>query len=180
MCAPMTAPMMGQIAFQSLAIASQFVGQSQQASAQARYQQERLEQTEAAAAVAARDQYMGMLRRQSQVREAAAQETQTNFQRSMQAAAASRVAAAAGGVSGISAEETTNAISRQYSDWAASRATNLTWQEQQIRASMDGIRAQQISRVQGAIGSPIAGPSPFAALMQIGAAGFEAYNTYTQ
>jgi hypothetical protein len=174
MCAPVAA----QIGFQALAIGAQYIGASMQADAQAKFQNERLEQTEAAAAVAARDQYMGMLRRQSQVREAAAQETQTNLQRSMQAAASSRVAAAAGGVSGVSAEETTREIGRQYSDWAASRATNLTWQEQQIRASMDGIRAQQIGRVQGAIGSPIAGPSPFATLMQMGAAGFDAYNTY--
>ena len=175
MCNPLAA----QAGFQALAIASDFMGQGAQARAQAQFQQERLEQTQAAAAVAARDQYMGMLRRQSQARESAAQETQTNLQRSLQAAAANRVAAAAGGVSGVSAAETTREIGRQYSDWAASRETNLRWQEQQIRSSMDGIRAQQMNRVNQAIGSPIAGPSPFGALMKMASAGFAAYNAYT-
>ena len=180
--ATLTNPAFANMAFgmQALAIGAQYIGQSEMAKAQEKYQEQRLAQTQAVAATAARDQYMGMNRRQSQAREAASQDMRANLQRTLQASASSRVAAAAGGVSGVSANEVTADIGRQYGDWAANRAKNLPWQEQQIRASMDGIRAQQIARVQGAVGSPIATPSPFAAFAQLGAAALDSTKFYLQ
>ena len=169
-----------QFAMSALAIGAQYVGQQKQADAQAKFQAERLVQTQAIAADAARTQYEGLLKRQSQPREAAAQDVQGALQRTLQATAASRVAAAAGGVSGGVATESAGAWATEYEDWVSKRQTSQRWEEDQIRMSMEGVRAQQINRINGAIGGPIAGPSLGAALGQLGSAAFNSAAFWSQ
>ncbi len=167
-------------AMSALTIGAQFIGQQQQASAQAKFQSERLQQTQAIAADAARTQYEGLLKRQSQARESAAQDVQGALQRTLKATAASRVAAAAGGVMGGVATESAGEWATQYEDWVAQRQTNRQWEEDQIRMSMEGVRAQQINRINGAIGGPVAGPSAMAALGQLGASAFDSAAFWSQ
>ena len=45
---------------------------------------------------------------------------------------------------------------------------------------MEGVRAQQINRINGAIGGPIAGPSLGAALGQLGSAAFNSAAFWSQ
>jgi len=52
--------------------------------------------------------------------------------------------------------------------------TNLSWEEDQILASMAGVEAQQAGRFEASIGNPIAQPNVFGALTQMGASAFDA------
>lgn len=163
-----------QTALSALTIGTQFIGQQQQAKAIYEHQERQGALQRQIAADAARDQYMGMLKRQSQVREAAAQDVQDALGKTVRASASARVAAAAGGVTGGVVEEASENLGRQFEDWAAKRMTNLSWEEDQIMASMKGIEAQQKGRVAASIGDPVSMPSPLLSLAQFGASMFDA------
>lgn len=163
-----------QFAMSALAIGAQYIGQQKQADAMEEYQQLKTERTQAAAADAARVQYQGLLERQSQVRQQAALDVQDAMTQTAEAQASARVAAAAGGITGVSVDEGINQFSREYEDWASRRMTNLSWEEDQIAASMLGVQAQQEGRVNQSMGSPIMQPSPFAALSQLTSSAFDA------
>ena len=163
-----------QFAMSALTIGAQYIGQQRQADAMEEYQDLKMERTQAAAADAARFQYQGLLERQSQVREQAALDVQDALTRTAEAQASARVAAAAGGVAGGSVDEGIGQFSREYEDWASRRMTNLQWEEDQIYASMQSVKAQQESRVNQAMGQPIQDPSFLGALGQLGAAGMNA------
>lgn len=168
------AMMNAQFAMSALTIGAQYIGQQRQADAMEEYQDLKMERTQAAAADAARFQYQGLLERQNQVREQAALDVQDALTRTAEAQASARVAAAAGGVAGGSVDEGIGQFSREYEDWASRRMTNLQWEEDQIYASMQSVKAQQEGRVNQAMGQPIQDPSLLGALGQMGAAAFDA------
>ena len=168
------AMMNAQFAMSALSIGAQFIGQQKQADALYEHQERQGERQRQIAADAARHQYMGLLKRQSQAKEAAAQDVQSALSKTMQANAAARVAAAAGGVTGASVDEGISEFGRQFEQYTANRMTNLSWEEDQILSSMAGVEAQQAGRVEASIGNPIAQPNVIGALSQMGAAAFDA------
>ena len=163
-----------QFAMSALTIGAQFLGQQKQADALYEHQERQGQRQRQIAADAARHQYMGLLKRQSQAKEAAAQDVQSALSKTMQANAAGRVAAAAGGVSGASVDDGISEFGRQFEQYTANRMTNLSWEEDQILSSMAGVEAQQAGRVEASIGNPIAQPNIFGALTQMGASAFDA------
>lgn len=163
-----------QFAMSALSIGMSYVAQEQQAKAIYEHQKEQAKATQTAAADAARHQYMGLLERGSQAQEAAAQDVQKALGQTIEASASARVAAAAGGVTGGVVDETVSQWGQEFTEWAANRMKNLSWEEAQIEASMRGVQAQQEGRMQQAVGDPVMMPSPAVALSQIGAAGFDA------
>ena len=166
--------MNAQFAMSALTIGAQYIGQQKQADALYEHQERQGERQRQIAADAARHQYMGLLKRQSQAKEAAAQDVQSALSKTMQANAAARVAAAAGGVSGASVDEGISEFGRQFEQYTANRMTNLSWEEDQILSSMAGVEAQQAGRFEASIGNPIAQPGVLGALGQLGAAAFDA------
>jgi hypothetical protein len=163
-----------QFALSALSIGAGFIGQQKQADAMYEHQTKQGELQRQIAADAARHQYMGLLKRQSQAKEAAAQDVQSALGKTMSANAAARVAAAAGGVSGTSVNEGVSQFGRQFEEYTANRMTNLSWEEDQILASMEGVNAQQAGRNAASIGDPIAMPNALGALGALGGAAFDA------
>ncbi|QDP54788.1 MAG: hypothetical protein Unbinned5784contig1000_31 [Prokaryotic dsDNA virus sp.] len=163
-----------QFAMSALTIGAQYMGQKEQAEATYQWQEEQAKATQKVAADSARHQYMGLIMRGEQARAAAAQDIQGALGQTVEASARARVASAAGGVTGTSVDEASSNFAMQYEDFASNRMTNLSWEEDQIAMSMEGVRAQQEGRNQASIGDPIAMPSPFGALAQMGSSAFDA------
>lgn len=165
---------MAQFAMSALTISAQHAAQRAQQRAIYEHQEKQSKMQRQIAADAARHQYEGMLARGSQAKAAAAVDIQSAMGQYLQASGAARAAAAGGGVMGTSVDEVTRSFAGQYEEYAASRAMNLTWEEDQIASRMEGINAQQQGRIAASIGDPIAMPSPFGAMAQIGASWFDA------
>lgn len=163
-----------QFALSALTIGAQYMGQQAQAEAMQEYQELKQERTNAAAADAARMEYQGLLQREDQVRQSAAQDIQDAMVQTAQTEASARVAAAAGGVSGTSVSEGVGSFSREYENWVSRRMTNLNWEEDQIMASMQAVKAKQEGRQNAAMGQPIEQPSLLGAFGQMTSSAFDA------
>jgi len=158
--------------------AAQLYGQKQAADASYRFQEQQAAKQRQIANDAARTQYMGLIQRQSQAREAAAQDVQDTMAKTMKANAAARVAAAAGGVTGLSVSEGADQFGRQFSDYTARRMGNLNWEEAQILSSMKGVESQQAGRVAASVGDPIAQPNYLAGILDVAAGYYDAQAFY--
>jgi len=163
-----------QFAMSALTIGAQYMGQQAQQEAIFEHQEKQSAMQRQVAADAARHQYEGMLARGSQAKASAAMDIQNAMGQYLQTSGAARAAAAGGGVMGTSVDEVTRDFASQYEEYAASRAMNLSWEENQIASQMEGIAAQQEGRNQASIGDPIAMPSPLVALSQMGSSAFDA------
>jgi hypothetical protein len=173
MCHPAVA-----IGFSALAAGAQYVGQQQQAKATYKYQLKRQQQTVAASADAARQQYHGSADRTSQARAAASVDVQNAMKQYRRASASGRVAAAGGGVMGESVEAAAGEFAQRFEDYHASRMQNLTWQEAQLLSTAQGIHAQHRGRVEGAGFAPVAMPSQLQLVASIGQGVMQAYSDF--
>jgi hypothetical protein len=164
MCHPAVA-----IAFTVLQAGAQYMGQSRQAKATHKYQVEKQRLTVASAADAARHQYQGLAARTEQVRAAATQDVNNQLKAYQRAQGSLRAAASAGGVMGDTVEEAGIDFAQQFVDARTSRLMNLSWEENQILASAQGIYAQQRGRTEGTTFAPVPVPSALGAVAQAGA-----------
>lgn len=154
------------------------MGQKAQAEASYSYQLDRQKQTVAMAADAARQKYHGVQTRMEQSRAAAAQDV-ANVQRAYtEAASSGRVAAVAGGVSGLSVTESQQDFSLRYVEAASSRFENQSWDEAQLSDHLGGIEAEQKGRVAGAQFGPVAQPNAMAAAFSVMGSVFDAYQIF--
>lgn len=165
------------IAFTVLQAGAQYYAQKKQAGATYDYQVSRQRLTIASAADASRQQYQGLIGRTAQVRAAATQDVNNQLKAYQRAQGSLRTAAAAGGVLGSSITEASMDFAHQFVEARTSRLMNLSWEEDQLLASAQGVYAQQRGRVEGTTFAPIPVPSPLVAFAQAGAS---IGNTYMQ
>ena len=157
------------MAFTVLQAGAQHMGQEKAARATHKYKVEQQRLTVASAADAARHQYQGLLARSMQAKAAATQDVNNQLKAYQSAQGRARVSAAAGGLDGMSVDEVGMDFAQQFVAARTSRLMNLSWEEEQLMASAQGIYAQQRGRVEGTTFAPIARPSPLATFSQMGA-----------
>lgn len=164
MCHPAVA-----IGFSILQTFAQQQGQKKQGKAVFGYQVDKQRRTIASAADAARHQYQGVLDRTMQVRAAATQDVNNQLRAYQEGQGRARASTAAGGLLGATVEEAGLDFARQFVEARTSRLMNLTWEENQLLASAQGIYAQQRARTEATTFAPVAGPNRLAGVAQIGA-----------
>lgn len=124
---------------------------------QVNYQNRLADVTSANAADAAEADYVAAAERVSQVRQSAAQEAFEASREAGRAVASLEVGAEFAGLSGGVVDDIRKSIAIQAAEDAALRERNASWQEQQVLRSVVNIQAQQRSRLNSAIPSPVPG-----------------------
>ena len=154
-----------------------FYAQSQQADAEAAFQQQQFELTSEASRRNFYNQAVQSNLRISQEEEAGAQERQGREAERARARATAEVAAGAAGVSGLSVD----ALLADYDRSALMRdqttRRNLALFRQQTGQELRGLRAQAVNRATQALPSPVQRPSALAAGLQITGQGLSGYTS---
>ncbi|MFN4278305.1 MAG: hypothetical protein ACK4FJ_18585 [Ferrovibrio sp.] len=152
------------------------VSQHQAGKAEAKANNDWVNQNAQRAAQATRDQYADLQLQREQERQAAAQEKQDISLDAIKARATARVAAGEAGVSGLSVDQ----LIADYYDrelTAKDRINQQTeWKSQQIANQMSGVKAQGDDRINSQ--RMKAGPSFFDAGLRIVGAGIDSYSNY--
>lgn len=133
------------------------VQQADNANKQAKYQNQIARATEQNAAVAAESDYVAQLEQLNQVRAAATEESLRTSQELEKAKATLRVGAETAGLSEGVVDDLRAGLAVQAAQDAAIDARNLTFEENQIMRGVDKILANQQSRLNAAMPSPIQG-----------------------
>lgn len=133
------------------------VQQSDNARKQANYQDRLARATEQNAAAAAESDYVAQLEQLNQVRAAATEESLRTTQELEKAKATLRVSAETAGLSEGVVDDLRAGLAVQAAQDAAIDARNLTFEENQILRGVDKILANQQSRLNAAMPSPIQG-----------------------
>lgn len=133
------------------------VQQADDARKQSNYQDRLARRTEEAAGQAVSSNYVAQLEQLNQVRNAAAQESFAMSQDLEKTQATLTVGAETRGLQDGVVSDLRTALAVQASQDAAIATTNLSWQENQILSGVAKIRADQQSRLNAAMPSPISG-----------------------
>ena len=122
--------------------AASYMGQMQQATAMADYQQRMYQQNKEIADQAARDQYQGLGTRISQGREAAALDIMNASRAAREAMATARVSSGEAGVSGASTDALLQDFERRQFEYTYGRQRSQDFREQAFEEQKKGIRSQ--------------------------------------
>lgn len=157
-----------------------YVGQSQAAIAQARYQNEMYKQTGDIAAENYRQQTGTVAQRTFQQSEATGQEAQSSLVATMQATSRAAAAAAEAGVGGASVSQLLDDFRRQEAMNIDALRTNQEWSAEQATRDQQALRADAQSRIAQARPRPAVMPSILGTALQIGGSAFSGYDSYLQ
>ncbi len=164
------------LALSAAASAAQYKAQSDQAQAQAKYQntvalqsgqiaqKNYLQQTGAAGAE--------IMQGSQQV----SQQIATNQTRGLQAASTAQAAAADAGVGGNSVDELLQDFRRQEAEASDTLRQNNSFNVSQIQSQEAGLQAQAQGRIASSRPGPITGPSSLALGLSLAGSGFSSYN----
>ncbi len=159
--------------------AAQFIGQQQQASAMADYQQRMYQQNKEIADQAAVDQYQGLGTRTYQEREAAALDIMNASRAAREAMATARVSSGEAGVSGASTDALLQDFERRQFEYTYGRQRSQDFREQAFEEQKKGIRSQQQGRVLSMLPKPVERPSFLGAALRIGAGYMDAKRQFS-
>jgi len=163
-------------AAQSLA---QYIGQQQQASAMADYQQQMYDQNKEIADQAAVDQYQGFGTRTYQEREAAALDIMNASRAAREAMGTARVSAGEAGVSGASSDAMLQDFERRQFEYTYGRSRSQDFREQAYESQKKGIRSQQQGRTLSMLPKPVDRPDFLGAALRIGAGYMDAKRQFS-
>ena len=171
--------MQAMFALNAVQTAAQFIGQQQQASAMADYQQRMYQQNKEIADQAARDQYQGLGTRTYQEREAAALDIMNASRAAREAMATARVSSGEAGVSGASTDALLQDFERRQFEYTYGRQRSQDFREQAFEEQKKGIRSQQQGRVLSMLPKPVERPSFLGAALRIGAGYMDAKRQFS-
>lgn len=155
------------------------IGQQQQASAMADYQQQMHDQNTQIANQAATDQYQGLGTRTYQEREAAALDIMNASRAAREAMGTARVSAGEAGVSGSSTDALLQDFERRQFEYTYGRSRSQDFREASIEDQKKAIRSQQQGRVLAMLPKPIEKPSFLGAALRIGAGYMDAQRMFS-
>ena len=155
------------------------IGQQQQASAMADYQQQMYDQNKKIADQAATDQYQGLGTRTYQEREAAALDIMNASRAAREAMSTARVSAGEAGVSGSSTDALLQDFERRQFEYTYGRSRSQDFREASIEDQKKAIRSQQQGRVLAMLPKPIEKPSFLGAALRIGAGYMDAQRMFS-
>jgi hypothetical protein len=171
--------MQAMFALNAVQTAAQFIGQQQQASAMADYQQRMYQQNKEIADQAAADQYQGLGTRTYQEREAAALDIMNASRAAREAMATARVSSGEAGVSGASTDALLQDFERRQFEYTYGRQRSQDFREQAFEEQKKGIRSQQQGRVLSMLPKPVERPSFLGAALRIGAGYMDAKRQFS-
>lgn len=157
-----------------------FVGQSRDASAQSRFQNQRYQQTINAALSNFRLQSAAMQRRMIQEAEAFSAQSMDRQAATRQAKGQAVVSANEGGVAGNSINVLISDFDRIDSLNAERMATQFEWSRQQNVDYMQSLQANAQSNINAALPQPVSRPSLLGLGLNLAGAAFSAYDTSNQ
>ena len=160
-------------------VAAQLIGQQQQASAMADYQQRMYQQNKEIADQAAVGKYQGLATRTYQEREAAALDIMNASRAAREAMATARVSAGEAGVSGASRDALLQDFERRQFEYTYGRQRSQDFSEQNLEEQKKGIRSQQQGRVLSMLPKPVERPSFLGAALRIGAGYMDAKRMFS-
>lgn len=157
-----------------------YVGQTQQADAQAKHQQNLMDQTQENADKAYRQEVSQINRRVIEEQDAAGSKLTENAIGAAKARSRARVSAGESGVSGLSVDALMADFSRQEQKYRYGVQSNLKRTTDQAQMEKKGAATRGQSRVNSAFSStrPISKPSFLQPALQIGAGGLDTYDRY--
>lgn len=159
--------------------AAAFIGQQQQASAMADYQQQMYEQNKEIADQAATDQYQGFGTRTYQEREAAALDIMNASRAAREAMGTARVSSGEAGVSGASSDAMLQDFERRQFEYTYGRSRSQDFREQAYESQKKGVRSQQQGRTLSMLPKPVERPSFAGAALRIGAGYMDAKRQFS-
>lgn len=155
-----------------------YAAQGSAAKQQAEFQNRRYAQTAQASLAAYRRGVNQLLIRDSQEVSAFTREAETAKRAVGSQKATARSVMSAAGLAGNSVNQLLAEFDRLDADNELALGTNLSIRRQQLRESMEGLRADAQSRISAATPQPVSSPSPFALALDLGSAGLNAANAW--
>ena len=156
-----------------------YIGQQQQASAMADYQQRMYQQNKEIADQAAVDQYQGLGTRTYQEREAAALDIMNASRAAREAMSTARGSAGEAGVSGASSDALLQDFERRQFEYTYGRQRSQDFREQAFEDQKTGIRSQQQGRTLSMLPKPVERPDFLGAALRIGAGYMDAKRQFS-
>lgn len=175
MCDPVT---IATVALSGLSAAASFMEQSAAADQEEARQAELYQRTADEADNAYRFETEGLVRRQRENEVARANDEQVANIESMRAKATAKVAAAEGGVAGVSIDALIGDFDRSLAVYRNGIEQSADFEDRQILAEVEGADARRKSRINNASPQGVTRPSVISGAIDFAGAGLAAYGSY--